>query len=991
MTYAPSPPKPTEALDATPLTEAEALRVMLPWRARLVALFWRYGTGTRGLLISGTAMGAIYLVLMAAFPIWSWWYRVDDNLGTIPLRASWAKPLLALFGAQHVNIGMAFLTVAVIVALFALQALALFAAHTSQDARRARRLVLGFAIAFIAIMIFMQPVTSTDLYGYLARSYLLATLHQNPTVSLATMLPGGYLVPHARPPAPYGPLWLLLCWGIGAIAGENLLLAMLLMKLLMAAAAIGTILLVGALADRLLPGQRVVALVFFAWSPLLIIEAVGNGHNDITMMLAVIGSLAMLHARRPVLAFPVLALGVLIKYSVGVLVPLWAVFLFFTCCWRADLPDTLHLAWPLAPEIRQAIGERIRWRRVLAIFGGGGAISLGIAAVCYAPFWVGLKTFTGLGQQLGATYFNASLASIFNAALQFTTTSSNGSSALASAIRLLLYLIFAAYLVYQTWRLAQRGSSATVMHLALAAGNTIFAVLLLITFWYQPWYIVWLIPLAALAPEGMLRRHAATLAFGGILTYVAQYFMFVNQPAAMRDFLVQICLVIAAFAPLLVLQHAGFGGTLRARVHRSFSGLSAFVVARSMFVNRLMLGLILVIAALLRLIRLGGQAPSASALHIIGGNLSVAVSDARGLDVIFVLLQSASVHLFGATPFAFLLPTALIGTATVWLIAGLADEVFSAMPPFRREIVVLLAALLAATAPWHVALSRTGAEVTLLPLLIAGATLALLRARHDPHPQRLFVSAGICIGLMGDLVVGLWPLVALCILAAAVLWWKARSHPGTPREGWGMLAISAAVAGAPALWYPLSRFIGFPAGSPLLTYQPLHHPLITGDFFARLPHNLWSVAQVVVTQNFNAAGPSAGGIPIVPGLLAPFIVVGVLVAIHTWRAPASAIMAVLVALPFGVALIVAVPASVIVAATVMPGACLLPALGMETAGQWLATLPVLVAGPINRIFVSRRTLVRVALLLVVCMATISTFFWYFASTFIGPTHILRPV
>jgi ABC-type multidrug transport system fused ATPase/permease subunit len=988
MTYAPSQPQPTITENSAPLAEAEELRVMLPWRARLAEIFRRYCTGTRGLLISGGALSVIYLLLMAAFPIWDWWYRIDDNLATIPHRAPWARPLLMLFSAKHINISLSFLTIMVIVALFALQALALFAAHTAQDVRRARRMVMGFAAAFIAIMIFMQPITSSDLYGYLARSYLMAALHQNPAISLSTLLPGGYLVPHARPPAPYGPLWLVLCWVIGVIAGENLLLAMLLMKALMAAAAFGAILVVGYLADRLLPGQRVVALVFFAWSPLLIFEAIGNGHNDITMMCAVLGSLALIHARRPVLAFPVLALGVLIKYSVGVLVPLWAVFLFFTCCWRADLPALPRLAWPVAAELRQAIAERIRWRRVLAIFGGGGAISVAIAVMCFAPFWVGLKTFTGLGQQLGATYFNASIASVLYAMLQFSTMSAARSSSLASAIRLMLYLIFAAYLAYQTWRLARRGSSATIMHLALASGSVIFAVLLLITFWYQPWYIVWLIPLAALAPDGILRRHAATLAFGGMLTYVAQYFMFVNQPTEMRDILVQVCLVIAAFAPLLVLQHAGFGGTLRAQMNRSFQGLSAFVARRPMFVNRLMLGLILVIAALLRLIRLGGQAPSTSALHVIGGNLSVAVSDARGLDVIFGLLQFASVHLFGNTPFAFLLPTALIGTATVWLIAELAGELFSELPPFRREIVVLLAALLAATAPWHMALSRAGAEVTLLPLLIAGATLALLRARHGSHAPQLCALAGVCIGLMGDLVVGLWPLVALCIAVAGVLWWRRRERH---EQGYVLLAAGAVVAGLPALWYPLARFIGFPPDFPILRYQPLHHPLISGDFFARLPHNLWSVAQVVMTQNFAAAGPAAGGIPIVPGVLAPFIVVGILVALRTWRAPSSAILALLVALPFGVALIVAVPASVIVAATVMPGACLLPALGMETVGHWLATLPVLVTGPINRVFVSRQNLLRVAILVVVCMATISTFFWYFASTIIGPTQIVHPV
>src|SRR5579875_1528074 len=336
MTYAPPKRPALESESMLSHAESASLRIMLPWRERLAAFAARNLSGTRGLVVSGAGMTVIYLLMTLAFPITSWWYRVDDNLGTIPSHVRWARPLIALGGPHQLSVWMALITLGIIIALFGLQALATFAARTSQDAQKAQRLIIIFAVAFIAVQVMMQPITSTDLYGYLARSYLIATLHQNPTISLSTFLPGGYLVPHARPPAPYGPLWLLICGGVGAIAGENLLLAMLLMKAIVAAATIGTILLVARLADRILPGQRVQALVFFAWSPLLIFEAAGNGHNDMVMMVCVVGALAAIQAKKPFWAFPLLALGVLIKYSVGALVPLWAVFLLFVFCWRTD-------------------------------------------------------------------------------------------------------------------------------------------------------------------------------------------------------------------------------------------------------------------------------------------------------------------------------------------------------------------------------------------------------------------------------------------------------------------------------------------------------------------------------------------------------------------------------------------------------------------------------------------------------------------------------
>jgi hypothetical protein len=1018
------------------LDEPVALRTMQPWRDRLAGFAARNLTGVRGLAVSGAGMGAIYLLLTLAFPITSWWYRVDDNLGTIPGRVRWARPIIDLFGAHQLSIIMAVIALGVIFALFALQALATYAARTTRDAAQAQRLVIGGAIAFIVIQALMQPVTSTDLYGYLARAYLIATLHQNPTISLSTFLPGGYLVPHARPPAPYGPLWLVICGGVGAVAGENLLLAMLLMKAIMAAAAIGAVLLVARLADRLLPGQRVQALVLFAWSPLLIFEAVGNGHNDIVMMFCVLGSVAAIQAKRPFWAFPLLALGVLIKYSVGALVPLWAVFLFFTCCWRAG--EAITLTWPLPAATRQALLARIDWRRVGVIFGAGGALSVLCAAALYAPFWVGFKTFTGLGQQLGATYFNGSIAELLDTALQWSIAGGPKASALASAIRFMLYLTFAVYVGVQSWHLARRGSAATLAMLVQAAGKVVFATLVLVTFWYQPWYIVWLLPLAALAPDAVLRRHAVTLALGGMLTYIVQYFAFVNQPELTRNFFVQFFLVIVAFAPLLLLQH-GIDRHVRATVSRYFSGLSAFVARHPTFANRLMLGLILCIAALLRLIKLGsaGQATSANALHLISGNLSVAVSDARGLDVIFVLLQGASIRLFGPTPFAILLPTALIGTATVWLIAILANELCAGMPSDRRQILALLAAVIAATAPWHVALSRTGAEVTLLPLLIVAVVLALWRAapsrrfvsarqpsgeaeptapasgrpqamlpdrqvgwravmRRILHPadaterrMRLLALTGVYVGLIVDLEPDLWPLLGLFVVVLLALGWRRRmAVKDALALGAGAFAI-----GLPAVWYPLSHAVGFAPGSPFLAYNPLHHagasPLTFG-FWGRVLTNLANVGQVLVTQNFAAADPSGGNIPILPALLVPFFVVGGIIVIRHWRTPPAATLALLAALPFAIALTVNMPASVIEAAAVLPVACILPALGLEEVGHWLATLPLVVAGPVNTVFISRRDMLRVALLLVILIATVSTFFWYFASTIVPPTHIVRP-
>ena len=142
-----------------------------------------------------------------------------------------------------------------------------------------------------------------------------------------------------------------------------------------------------------------------------------------------------------------------------------------------------------------------------------------------------------------------------------------------------------------------------------------------------------------------------------------------------------------------------------------------------------MLALILIVAGLLRLLRLGNPFATlpSSVLNQVSAELRLSLSDPRGLHAPFVLFQNGLVLLFGPTPFATLLPTAILGTLTVLMIYLLAKEIMRQQDVRGAGVVALLAALLAATSQWHVSLSRSGMEVVLLPLLLVTAVYALLR------------------------------------------------------------------------------------------------------------------------------------------------------------------------------------------------------------------------------------------------------------------------
>src|SRR5579884_1616095 len=226
----------------------------------------------RLVLTAGIVSALVYLCFVLAFPIVEWWNRphtADSSNAINDLgRITGYRPIAAA----------AF--VAALLLLFACQFFALMATPAGdgsapldgRDERLVRRVVLGMPLVFAAIMIWMQPVTTTDLYGYIARGYLFAHLHQNPMTQPAQALPGGFSVD--RPASPYGPAWLIVTWLYSQISGENLLLNMLLFKLTGFLAVAAGLWLVDRLALELFPARRLRAVVLFGWSPLLIFEAV---------------------------------------------------------------------------------------------------------------------------------------------------------------------------------------------------------------------------------------------------------------------------------------------------------------------------------------------------------------------------------------------------------------------------------------------------------------------------------------------------------------------------------------------------------------------------------------------------------------------------------------------------------------------------------------------------------------------------------------------
>lgn len=414
-----------------------------------------------------------------------------------------------------------------------------------------------------------------------------------------------------------------------------------------------------------------------------------------------------------------------------------------------------------------------------------------------------------------------------------------------------------------------------------------------------------------------------------------------------------------------------------------------------------MLALILVVAALLRLLLLGNPfatAPS-SALNQVSAELRLSLADPRGLHAPFALIQNGLVLLFGPTPFAMLLPTAAIGMLTVLMIYLLAKEIMRQQEARGAGVVALLAALLAATSQWHVSLSRTVMEVTLLPLLLVTAVYALLRGlrTHAEAPRlegsrvravwrdvSLFVLCGVCTGLAVDIAPGLWLLPLLVVVYLLVWRWRRPEWFVGLRQALVALLATTLIVSVPVIWLALNAVIGFPTGSAVLarsTTSTVQPGVFNAAFWQTVWRNMGHVLDVLIKQDYSAAYPANGGTPIIPAVLTWFFLIGVGVVLVRWRSMTSVALLILLALPLMASVAFRAPSGLIEAATVLPATCIIPALAIYTVGGAFGRLPIAL-DRINgaRVFSSPEQIGRVLLFVFLVITAIRTFFWYFEAT-----------
>ncbi|MCC7018364.1 MAG: hypothetical protein IT332_01330 [Ardenticatenales bacterium] len=302
---------------------------------------------------------------------------------------------------------------------------------------------------------------------------------------------------------------------------------------------------------------------------------------------------------------------------------------------------------------------------------------------------------------------------------------------------------------------------------------------------------------------------------------------------------------------------------------------------------------ILALALALRLWSLGDIPPGlhvdeahngVDALAILRGARPLYLAGNNGREAMLSYLQAVTVGLWGPTPYALRLASALAGTAAVGVAYGLARG----LPTARPRLAAAATAVLMAVSVWPLHFSRIGIRGILMPLLGGAFAWALWRAASTgsvsesaggrPHPWPRFALAGAILGaaLYAHPAARLMPLVPVLFLGGqALAAWRRGDVVGARARlvGLATLAAAAAVVAAPLVGYALTHrelFFGHSVSVSVLEADNR-----TGGLGRRLTLSALRTFRAFVWDGSDSWYHNVKGRPVFDGVTAAMAVVGV--------------------------------------------------------------------------------------------------------------------
>ncbi len=400
----------------------------------------------------------------------------------------------------------------------------------------AMRLIWLTAVVSGCIYIFTPVSTSDDIGSYASYGRLLIIHHANPYFIPPSSFPQDptyHLIYWRNIVTIYGPIWTLISAFLGWLADIDSLGYLVTFRIFTFAAYLLNILLVTAVLRAMNRSPRTIALgtLFYAWNPLVLLESSLGGHNDILMVtFMLLGVLLSVRAEQNDIArfrfyaasLVVFTLAALVKFSAIPIIALFIVMLF----WKT------FYAKPAVPDPRpQSI--LTRWRVALFTALSASLVSSAVALLFYGPFWIGHSikdiVYSFSSQPTAHSAYDSILLlihvlnKIHSLTAYLLIFTSRGTWDI---------IIFIAVVCALAAGIALLRRTPTTRTVALAT-LLVLGTFILLTAWFVPWYVTWLVgPAVVCLPVARDRLGRALFTFAlafSVSAFLTYYYVSLGQ------------------------------------------------------------------------------------------------------------------------------------------------------------------------------------------------------------------------------------------------------------------------------------------------------------------------------------------------------------------------------------------------------------------------------------------------------------------------------
>jgi len=432
------------------------------------------------------------------------------------------------------------------------------------DYQKVMRVIWLTTLVIGLIYVFTPAMLSHDIFVYTAYGRILTVYHANPYFTTLANFPHDpffRLDDWKDAPAAYGPVWIAVCALGSLLIGDSPDRALLVYRFFGLGAHLLNTLLVMHILRTMERSPRTVTLgtLLYAWNPLVLEESSLGAHNDTFMFtLILLGILFSVRTERQSTTYPpglrsylpsllALTLATLVKFTAAPMLALYLILLAgkaFSAKSFAQKPALL-----------------LRLRAVLITVIPAALISGAFVVLLYLPYWFGLSISGIIYSFTSPPSANSSDNSILFAIIQWNHEHGLPPTSSWS------YPFFYIFALHQTWNYINTATLVCMLLVSaiwiwrspttrtmILASLAILGATLIVTFWFFPWYVIWLIALMAIClPISGERVGRALVAFA--LAFSASAFciyLFFNPYSSIGSWIGWTCLTTVG-PPLIAL------------------------------------------------------------------------------------------------------------------------------------------------------------------------------------------------------------------------------------------------------------------------------------------------------------------------------------------------------------------------------------------------------------------------------------------------------